>query len=79
EHPELAYFCTAACKVKCEEWTLLPCSGLRLRMLPELSIGVFPKDTELHVLLKPGRRNWLLTNHLEGCSSAASPCGCPHP
>lgn len=59
----------------------LPFSGLRLRILLELSIGVFPKETELHVPLKQGWRSWLHPNyHLESCycHRHASPHGCHH-
>lgn len=61
---------------------ILPFSGLRLRILLVSSICVFPKETELHVLLKQGRRGWLHPNyHLEGCycHRHALPCGSHHP
>lgn len=49
--------------------------------MQESSIGVFPKETELHVLLKQRWRGWLHPNyHLEGCDCHrdASPRGCHH-
>lgn len=50
--------------------------------MPESSICVFPKEAQLHVLLKQGRRGWLHPNHhLQGCfcHRHASPRGCHHP
>lgn len=52
-------------------WTaasVLPRSGLRLRMFPESSIDVIPKESELHVQLRERpRARFLSHRHLESC------------